>query len=644
MTNVAPNLPPDPLLERVMETSLDAIVLCQAIRNQAGLITDFQVIRCNDRASAMTGIPRVTMLSVSMVTLDPDCFRSGIFDTYRQVVDTGLPACVIHHFAGPDIWMAQSLARFDDGVLGSWSDITALKEAEQARQQETELLQAILDHTQTGIAVMQSVRNECGQVIDFRFTHLNPDAERITQRRRGDLIGQQYSVAWPEARTNGVLGWHIRVAQTGEPAKINGVPITVGPYTGWYNIRIRPFNDGVIATFVDVTALKKAELATQQQTDLLRSVLDSSSNAIIAFSTVRDVMSGAVIDFRYVAHNEANRRNMNRSDEDILGHTMLEFFPDMRQMGLFDRFVEVVMSGEGVQFEQEFRAGGWQGWYELSARKWGDGIVLTLVDITGSKGNLQKMEQTNRDLRHANDNLRQFAHVASHDLQEPLRKILAFSDMLQLKFGEALSEEGHELIGRMQSAARRMSVLIKDVLAYSRISTHREVFQPVSLTEVMADLGQELQQQLVQHNARLQVDSLPTVWGDRSQLRQLFDNLLTNALKFRSADRQLVVHMNHQTVSGPQLPEGLDPEVTYYEISFSDNGIGFEERYADRIFQVFQRLHARHTYDGTGVGLAICKRVVENHRGAITALGKPDEGATFRIYLPQQQQPPSPQG
>lgn len=629
-----PTQSPELLLERVLQTSLDAIVLCRAIRNEAAEIIDFQVIQCNERAAVMTGITRQMMLSRSMLTLDPDGLNSGIFDKYRQVVETGLPMYVEHYFAGGDVWMAQSLARFDDGVLTSWSDISALKRSELDRRREADLLEAILDNTQTGIAVMKSVRSESGQITDFRFTHLNADAERITRRRKHELIDHLYSEAWPEARTNGVLDWHIHVAKTGEPAKINGVNLPVGEYNGWYNIRIRPFGDGVIATFVDVTALKLAELANQQQADLLRSVLDSSSNAIIAFNAVRDPQTHAIRDFRYVAHNEANRRNMNASDEAILGHTLLEFFPFMDEAGLFERFAAVVESGQGTQFEQEFTEGGWNGWFEISAIKWGDGMVLTLADITVSKAYQQQIEQTNRDLLNANDNLRQFAYVASHDLQEPLRKIMAFGNMLQEQCALQLDEAGNDIIRRMQSATERMSELIKDVLAYSRITTQRQTFQPVSLGQVLAEVRYDLAVDSQTTQCVFETDALPTVKGDRAQLRQLFSNLLANALKFRPTDRPVIIRMGCRTIKGADGPAELKPTASYYEVSIEDNGIGFDSKYADRIFQVFQRLHTRQQYGGTGVGLAICKRIVENHHGVITASSQPGLGATFRVYLP----------
>ncbi len=495
------------LFDAVMQTALDAIVICRAIRDESNVIIDFRVVRCNEQAAAMTGFSVEQMMQETMLTLDPEGLKSGIFETYRQVTETGLPTHIVHHFGDADVWMTQSLARYDDGVVGSWADISPLKRAEQERQ---------------------------------------------------------------------------------------------------------------------------------QQTDLLQSVLDSSSNAIIAFTAVRNQTTQQIIDFQYVAHNEANRRNMNGTDETILGKTLLAFFPQMVDMGLFGQFVSVVESGEAIRFEQEFTDDGWAGWYEISALKWSDGMVLTLVNITASKTHQQELELANRNLTYAYENLQQFAKVASHDLQEPLRKIISFGDLLQGQFAPELGDSGKDMVSRIQLAAHRMSDLIRDVLAYSRVSTPRKSPGPVALASIVSDVQFEFQNSFDLVDLRLDVDELPTVRCDRAQMKQLLSHLFANALKFRASDRPASLHISCRTMAGTVYPNLLNPVVTYYEISFTDNGIGFDNRYASQLFQVFQRLHTRQKYPGTGVGLAICKRIMENHQGAITATATPGEGAIFQVYLPQQ--------
>jgi len=189
----------------------------------------------------------------------------------------------------------------------------------------------------------------------------------------------------------------------------------------------------------------------------------------------------------------------------------------------------------------------------------------------------------------------------------------------------------------MQLAASRMSALIRDLLSYSRIATQQDTTQQVSLRQVIDDVMTDLSLLSDEANSAIRIDSLPTIWGDASQLGQLFQNLLSNALKFRRSDVQPVITISCVTVPADALPNSVKPvriAGAYYRIDVSDNGIGFDEKYLDRIFQVFQRLHSRSEYAGTGIGLAICSKVVANHGGAIAARSQPGQGATFSIYFP----------
>ncbi|GAB4010320.1 hypothetical protein GCM10028808_20780 [Spirosoma migulaei] len=273
--------------------------------------------------------------------------------------------------------------------------------------------------------------------------------------------------------------------------------------------------------------------------------------------------------------------------------------------------------------------------------------VGTATDIHEQKQLATKLEQqvqarteqlmaSNHDLRRSNENLEKFAYIASHDLQEPLRKIQSFGDLLKNQYTDQLGE-GLDHLERMQSAASRMSLLIKDLLTFSRISTRQEATMSVPLNQVVAGVLDDLEVAAKQTGAHIQVDTLPTVSGDESQLRQLFQNLLSNALKFQKPGITPSIQIQAEQVVASALPPAVKPArlaVAYHQIKVSDNGIGFDEKYIDRIFQVFQRLHSRNEYAGTGIGLAICEKVVANHGGAITAVSQPGQGATFTIYLP----------
>lgn len=248
----------------------------------------------------------------------------------------------------------------------------------------------------------------------------------------------------------------------------------------------------------------------------------------------------------------------------------------------------------------------------------------------------EELEETNQLFSRSNENLQRFAYVASHDLQEPLRKVQQFGDLLKNQYASQLGD-GIGYLERMQAAASRMSNLIKDLLSFSRISTRQEVSTLVSLNGVLNTVLSDLDLRIQETGALVTVDALPKINGDKSQLEQLFQNLLSNALKFRRTDLAPFVQVSAQTIATNELPPSVKPtRITsnYHRIDVSDNGIGFDEKYVDRIFQVFQRLHNKSEFAGTGIGLAICEKVVANHGGAITAHSKLGQGATFSLYFP----------
>ena len=289
----------------------------------------------------------------------------------------------------------------------------------------------------------------------------------------------------------------------------------------------------------------------------------------------------------------------------------------------------------------------------------GASLSVIVTDLTVQKENQQLLRQnndrleksntaleiSNNALNLSNENLQQFAYVASHDLQEPLRKIQSFGDLLKENYGPQLGADGLDMITRMGAAATRMSLLIKDLLNFSRLTTKQIPFVPVSLDTLLTEILDDLSMAVAESGAVVEYNDLPEVQGDPSQLHQLFLNLLSNALKFRRADTAPHICLSARQLVASAIPaSALATRIKnrrnqpFYEISVVDNGIGFDDQYVDRIFQVFQRLHGKSSYPGSGVGLAICRKVAFNHHGGLTAQSKPGEGATFKVYLPVQQE------
>jgi len=268
--------------------------------------------------------------------------------------------------------------------------------------------------------------------------------------------------------------------------------------------------------------------------------------------------------------------------------------------------------------------------------KFRNGVLVTIQGKTLERKTINELNKKAQELQQFNDSLREFTYVASHDLQEPLRKIRSFSEMLK-KEAPPLSSTQQNLLNKIEHSTQRMKRLIDDLLAYSLVTVHEEVLRPVNLQQIVKEVLQDLDSAIRDIGAIITVGELPKVNGDAGQLQQMFQNLVSNAVKYhtKSDTPRIVIQSRRVEYTDPSIHHFTDRENRQYHlVEVVDNGIGFEQQYEDRIFQVFQRLHGRSAYEGTGIGLAIVYKVVTNHHGYIKAIGSPGKGATFQVLLP----------
>jgi light-regulated signal transduction histidine kinase (bacteriophytochrome) len=244
--------------------------------------------------------------------------------------------------------------------------------------------------------------------------------------------------------------------------------------------------------------------------------------------------------------------------------------------------------------------------------------------------NIERLESANRDLD-------RFAFMASHDLQEPLRKMLMFSDRLAHKYKDLIDEEGKMFISRIQHAGERMQALIKDILLFSKTSIEKPVFVDTNLDEILGEVLGEMENVIKEKNAIIHAEPLPNLSVNPVLMRPLFHNLISNAVKYAKKDVQAVVRIYSEFSAATNGSDSAEVKNKYCRIYVEDNGIGFDQKYSEQIFGMFKRLHLHTEFEGTGIGLALCKKIVEEHNGFITARSKLNEGSIFIISLPVQQ-------
>jgi PAS domain S-box-containing protein len=365
----------------------------------------------------------------------------------------------------------------------------------------------------------------------------------------------------------------------------------------------------------------------------------SVDSTILRFlmSTIPDRIYFKDLQSRIVRNNAAHARVLGTTPEACAGKTDFDFFSREHAERAFAEEQEIIRSGVPIvgQVQRIVRRDGTVVWGSTTKMAWrdADGRIIGTFgltrDVTAIKEAEARLLQEREELAHSNAELQQFAYVASHDLQEPLRAVASCVQLLKKRYGGKLDERADEFITHAVDGTKRMQALITDLLAYSRVGTHRHPFEAVDCEAILAEALANLAIAVEESGATVVHDPLPTVVADATNLTQVFQNLLGNAIKFRANGRKARIGITARNEAGEWI------------FSVSDNGIGIEPQYFERVFRVFQRLHTRESYPGTGIGLAICKKVVERHGGRIWIESLPDQGSTFHFTIPDRKPPPA---
>ncbi|NEN90562.1 MAG: PAS domain S-box protein [Okeania sp. SIO3H1] len=473
--------------------------------------------------------------------------------------------------------------------------------------------------------IFNSLRDETGRIVDFIFVELNSRAEQLISMTKSEVLGQRLSELIPTNDTRGFLEKYVQVVETGKVFKEEFSTNLFAPNISWLQHMVVPLTDGIAITTRDITEHKQMEKILQERKERFRLAFDHAPIGIALVSP----------DGNFIRVNHALCVMLGYSEVQLIQLTFPEItHPEDLTTDL--AFVQQLLEGKINFYTIEKRYINQEDnivWTILSVSLVKDPsgeplyFISQIQNITSRKQHEAEQQRLITKLKISNQELEDFAYVASHDLQEPLRKIQTFGDRLKAKYGEVLDEKGQDYLRRMQNAAHRMQILIRDLLNFSRITTKAQPYLPVTLSQIVAEVIDDLENPIEQTKAQVEVGELLTIQADSIQMRQLFQNLIGNALKFHIPGNCPIV----------KVEAILKSEINQVQIMVSDNGIGFEEKYLDRIFTPFQRLHGKQKYQGTGIGLAICRKIVERHNGNITARSIPNQGTTFVITLPIKQ-------
>jgi signal transduction histidine kinase len=382
----------------------------------------------------------------------------------------------------------------------------------------------------------------------------------------------------------------------------------------------------------------KGEKKLKDTKELLEAIFNSSTNGIAVLQSVYNEQ-GELTDFEWRIYNVVLQKLAG--GEGLTNKKLQEKFSGVMESGLFSKLKAVVETSIPQQFEIHYNFDGLDNWYDIAAVKLEDCVVVTFQDISTRKQyelQLQhvneSLSQKNHELSIINEELSTFAFVASHDLREPLRKVEIFSKLLLEREVDNMSEAGKDFFKRITAAIGRMNSLINDILTYSRASGGPRELNDVDLNDILEDVISDLSERIKEKQAVIEHQQLPRMKCNAPQMGQLFQNLISNALKFQPLDQVPVIKITSAIVSGKDVNHPrASSKKKYLRIEVTDNGIGFNQEYTNKIFQMFQRLHGMAEFSGTGMGLAICKKIVENHKGFISAQSKEGKGSTFCCYF-----------
>ncbi|MEQ9438184.1 MAG: PAS domain-containing protein [Cyclobacteriaceae bacterium] len=605
------------LIDSVYETSSAAIDALVAQRDAQGSITDFIYQRANQKSLEIKQQPDFDFIGKSLLTLYPGVKKEGLFKKYIAVVETGDTFHDVIYYGHEHFqsWFDLTVSKWEDGIVMTLVDITEQKLAEEKVKDSVQQWRTLVNNIPDVVS-----RHD----LNLRYLYISPSVEQMTGLPPEDFIGKtDLELGFPKESAIHYQQCLQQVLATGEEVSTlrrveshDGERYISTKMVLEYDHQAKPVS--ILSMARDITELKKSEQKIKDNEHFLLVTQEIAEIGSFAYLEADQSIEGSPKLF------------------DILGVSPQEqttFSSYLEKLHPYDRervtsaIEQSMRTGEDYRDEYRILAGPAEkhlltiGKVEID--EYGAGKMLGVVmDITGLRIAERELRERSQALEVINQELSAFTYSVSHDLRTPLRAASGFTNLLLEKYHNQLDEEGHRLLNTIKYNVSRMGKLIDDLLRFSHLGKKQMTLQPLELKALFEELFLELSP-AYGGVARLVVHALPSIKGDRSMMRQAIENLLVNALKFSSAETE------------PLIEVGLYSDGAQPVIFVRDNGVGFNQQYHDKLFEVFQRLHREDEFKGTGVGLAIVQKIIQRHGGEIWAEGVPGQGATFFFSLSQ---------
>ena len=637
------------LFRAALETMLNGVLMTTAIRGDDGRIVDFVVDYVNPVAEI--GQRRAEeMVGRRFLNVWPCTTKSPIWGMYLHLMATGEPI-VLDNFVYRDVIDGRAVnAAFDiratrlgDGFLQNFRDVTDRYRAQQDLVASERRFRSAVDVQLDPLFIFGPVRDDQGQIVELTYRYINQAGLRLYQMPWQDVVGHGLLELFPSVRELGIWDTYVESIETGTPARLEGPYFGERGVAGSFELSVTPGEEGLLVAAREVSDVRRALEALRASEERFRTSMEMLPDGFAIFSSVRD-SCGAIVDFRYEYINKAGCQLDQRSREEMIGHTLAELFPSTVVSGLLAAYARVAETGEplardSVDFEDRYGGRQVTRAFDIRVIKLGDGIVATWRDVAERrraektmasqaaelKRNAAELEdrvrQRTADLLRSNQELEGFSYSVAHDLRAPLRAIHGYCQILLDDHAAQLDVDGQVLLGNVGRNAERMGHLIEDLLTLAKVARKDPGHVPIDMTALAESVAADLRTEHAGAGPAIAVGQLADAAGDPELIRQVWENLIGNAVKFSANRADARVSVESQAAPGEAI----------YRVR--DNGVGFDMAYAGKLFGVFQRLHPAE-FPGTGIGLAIVARIVERHGGRVWADGRVGDGACFTFTLP----------